>query len=434
MMRTAYAIPMGQMNRKEHMSRWAWFALLMAGLMLLLWSGADWAQMPQIPQIPPMPQMQPILDRALNEQVVMITVGSGALTNQLQTTIFKPPGAGPFPILLMNHGQAKGDGHLEPRARFLVITREFVERGYAVVLPMRTGFAASTGTFANRGCNVEGDGEAAADDLEQVLDYVVKQPWADPRRIIVGGQSAGGLATMAFGARRYQGVRGLLDFAGGLRVTGGYCIWKPQLINAFTTYGTGNALPSLWFYGANDSYFDPLLVRLMYNAYTGAGGNAKLIAYGPFKNDSHSMIGSVNGLPIWVPETEAFLQKIGMPAAKIFRLGSIRPPSSNFAPLDDADAIPYLDDKGRNGYRAFLAHPSPRAFVIAPGGIWGYVDTDNGEDVSALALARCRRVSKVPCALYAVDDQVVWAPNAEPGSAQGAAPVSVPVAVSAIKN
>jgi hypothetical protein len=138
------------------------------------------------------------------------------------------------------------------------------------------------------------------------------------------------------------------------------------------------------------------------------------------------MVGSVNGRPIWVPETEAFLQKIGMPAAKIFQFGSIRPPPSNFAPLNDADAIPYLDDKGRNGYRVFLTHSSPRAFVIAPGGIWGYVDTDNGEDVSALALARCRRVSKAPCALYAVDDQVVWAPNSEPAS--------IPVAVSAIKN
>jgi len=240
------------------------------------------------------------------------------------------------------------------------------------------------------------------------LDYAVKQPWVDPNRIIVAGQSAGGLDTMAFGAHHYPGVKGLINFSGGLEVNGGFCIWKPILITAFGEYGANNPPPSLWFYGANDSLFDPVLVRLMYAAYTSAGGNAKLIAYGPFKTDSHGMVGSIDGLPIWVPETEAFLQRIGMPSAKVFTPRTLQMPASNFAPLDDVNAVPYLNEQGRADYRKFLTQPLPRAFAIATNGYGQNLYTDDGEDVPAVALALCKRNTRLPCALYAIDNNVVW--------------------------
>ena len=57
-------------------------------------------------------------------------------------------------------------------------------------------------------------------------------------------------------------------------------------------------LPSLWFYGANDSYFNQELVNRLYHAYAGAGGHARLVAYGAFKNDAHGMVGSRDGSPL----------------------------------------------------------------------------------------------------------------------------------------
>ena len=72
-------------------------------------------------------------------------------------------------------------------------------------------------------------------------------------------------------------------------------------------------IPSVWFYGDNDSYFNVETYRAMYEQYVAAGGNAKLIAFGVFGNDSHSMFGSRDGEPIWQPEVSKLLMSVGLP-------------------------------------------------------------------------------------------------------------------------
>lgn len=116
---------------------------------------------------------------------------------------------------------------------------------------------------------------------------------------------------MAFGSRNFPGVKGLINFAGGLRLED--CTWRSALVDAFADYGAKTKVPSVWFYGANDSYFNPEVATKMLAAYNAAGGQAILIAYGPFKNDSHGMSSSQDGVDIWWPETEKFLKGIGMP-------------------------------------------------------------------------------------------------------------------------
>ena len=74
-------------------------------------------------------------------------------------------------------------------------------------------------------------------------------------------------------------------------------------------------LPSLWFYGDNDSYFDPGTFRAMHEQYTAAGGKARLVAFGMSGSDAHGLFGSRAGGPIWQPEVSSFLASIGMPNA-----------------------------------------------------------------------------------------------------------------------
>jgi dienelactone hydrolase len=254
------------------------------------------------------------LNAKLNEQVVMVPVGSGLFGIELETTIFKPSGNGPFPIMIMNHGKASGNPHFQGRARYSVVSREFVKRGYAVVIPMRRGFSKSTGLYIDGGCNIAGNARVQADDLQSVLEFVIKQSWADKNRILIVGQSHGGLTTMAFGARNYPGVKGLINFAGGLRKD--QCQWQLSLVDAFGDFGGKTLLPSLWFYGENDSYFNPELVSKMHTTYTKSGAKAKLVAYGPFKNDAHGMVGDKEGVEIWWPETEKFLKVVGLPVGR----------------------------------------------------------------------------------------------------------------------
>jgi dienelactone hydrolase len=257
-------------------------------------------------------QALPVVGPRMGEQVVQVPANIGGVALQLQTTIYKPPGDGPFPVLFMNHGKAGGDAHLQPRATFPVISREFVKRGYAVVIPMRMGFAGSGGTYVNSHCDARNNGEQQANSLFYAMEYAMQQPWADQEHVIIAGQSHGGLTAMAAGSHKIAGVRGIINFAGGVNSRSS-CDWQASLVDAFKAYGATSTIPSLWFYGANDTHFGPRLAADMYAAYTAAGGKAQLVAYGPFKKDAHSMSSSPDGVAVWWPETQRFLQSVGMP-------------------------------------------------------------------------------------------------------------------------
>ena len=354
------------------------------------------------------------LDARLNEQVVMVP---GAHGNALETTIFRPPGPGPFPLLVMNHGKQPGDPRLQTRDRFYYMSREFVRRGYAVMVPMRTGFSRSGGQYADNGCNMTGSGYLQALDLRATIRHARSQSWVDGNRIIVAGQSYGGLATLAAGAGALPGVRGLLNFAGGLRADNGDCPWKATLASAFADYGSTSSLPSLWFYGANDSYFNRELVARLHQAYVGAGGNARLVAYGAFKNDAHAMVGSRDGFAVWWPQTERFLRQLGMPTEEVVAIAEDATiPRSDFAALDDIDSVPFLRERGRLAYRAFLGKSTPRAFAVSASGAWSWAE--EGEDPVGRVLSACQANSGQPCKLYAVDDYVVWTDGAAPQERQ----------------
>lgn len=346
-----------------------------------------------------------IVGARMNEQVLMIPSGGSRV--ELQTTIFKPDGNGPFPVVLMNHGKDGGDTHLQKRDRFLHFSREFVKRGYAVVVPMRRGFAGSSGNYWDYGCNMSGNGQLQANDLQGTLDWLKTQSWADNEHILVAGQSYGGLATMALSTRKLDGVKGMINFAGGLRTDGGDCQWQSALVQAFSDYGSRATYPTMWFYGENDSYFGPELVKRLYAAFTKGGGTAELVNYGRFKNDAHGMVGSRDGVKIWWPETERFLKKIGLPTDQVVAIAEEPAmPPTNFAALDDVNAVPYLRDRGRAAYRDYLTRSGPKAFAVSASGAWSWAE--EGDDPVERVMAACQKNSREACRLYAVDDNVVW--------------------------
>ena len=379
--------------RREETARWR-SVLAVAGALLFASSviSPGWAQ-------------QAPLSRALNEQVVFIRHGLGV---ELETTIFKPDGDGPFPLVVINHGKAPGDPSFQERARYPLGTREFVRRGYVVVVPMRQGFSKSTGGFVKPGCNITSNGQEQAHSVQAVIEYLKRQPFVDKDRILVVGQSHGGLTTLAIGSCNIAGVRGLVNFAGGLRAES-CAIWESSLVQAVAEYAKKTRVPSLWFYGENDSYFSPDVFNKMYREYTKAGGKARLVNFGRFGTDSHGMFSSRAGLAIWVPEVEKFLESLELPHKASITVSDIaRPAKSGFAAIDDVMKVPFLKETGREGYRAFLTKGLPRAFALSPTGHWGWAN--EGDDPTARAIANCQKHSKEPCRPYAVDDDVVWQP------------------------
>ncbi len=351
----------------------------------------------------------PFIPIDMNERVIKIPVGSGWNSFELETTLFAPPGSGPFPLVVINHGKASGNPRFDPRARYPIASREFLRRGYVVALPMRRGFANSTGAYIDGGCNIESNSDIQAEDVINVLRELVNRPEIDASRIVIVGQSHGGLTTVAVGSIGYPGVRGLLNFAGGLKRTD--CMWEKPLTDAFASYGKTTRIPSLWFYGDNDSYWGAELPKAMYRAYTATGAPAKLVSYGVYADgDAHSMFGRASGVPIWLPPTETFLSEIGMPTAIKFEVEAVVvPPKSNFAALDDVAAIPYIKSACKANYSKFLSSKPPRAFSIAENGACGYSTQD---DATWISVMNCSPYAKgTKCKPYAIDDDVVWTEN-----------------------
>jgi dienelactone hydrolase len=252
------------------------------------------------------------------EEVVFVPIVPDASV-KLETTIFRPKGQGPFPLVVMNHGKAFTAPSKQARARFPVLSREFLKRGYAVVLPMRQGFSRSGGSYSEAGCDLEANGLAQAKDVDAIVGYFQKQSWVKADQILVMGQSHGGLVTMAYATRARPGVKLVVNFAGGLRSNSGRCKgeWQDQMVSAFRAYGARAQLPSLWFYGQNDRFFEPQLVQRMHAAYVAAAKSpktdAKLVAFRPFGQDSHGMVEYSGGVSLWKPELERELKRLGLP-------------------------------------------------------------------------------------------------------------------------
>jgi dienelactone hydrolase len=236
----------------------------------------------------------------------------------MDATVFRPPGVARAPLVVVNHGSPLDarERLLMARPRLVPISSYFVARGYVVVLPLRRGYGATGGAWAETygGCDRPdylGAGLATAADIAAAIDFMRSQSFVAADRTIVIGQSAGGWGTLALSSRNPRGVPGMIDFAGGRggqqTEQGGVCD-PSALVWAAAKYGETARVPLLWISTANDSFFEPGLVARMVAAYNGAGGRAIHRALGAFGDDGHSLAASEAGAPIWEPLVGDFLK------------------------------------------------------------------------------------------------------------------------------
>lgn len=258
----------------------------------------------------------PRLDASLNEQIVMLPVRIDDKTVELETTLYKPPGDGPFPMLMLNHGKNPGNARDQPRSRHLLIANVFVRRGYVVAIPMREGFSGSGGSYPRDECDVRRHAFDEAKDSAAALNELVKLPYVDRSRILIAGQSDGGLVTMALATRQIPGVRGVINFSGGLRMK--TCNgWQKNLVNAYASIGKQARYPSLWFYGDNDELWPRPLPQQIFSAYStstsGAAKNAQMVDIGSFGKNSHYFADNKAGVRLWYPQVKDFVHSVGLP-------------------------------------------------------------------------------------------------------------------------
>jgi dienelactone hydrolase len=249
------------------------------------------------------------------EQEWRIPAAGGGLL--MESTVFRPSGGGKHPLVVINHGSPaeSSERPTMKRPRYNALSSFFVDRGYVVALPLRRGYGATGGAWAEEygSCKnpdfVRGGLETAS-DIQATIDYMRKQAFILSDHTIVVGQSAGAWGTLGLSSLNPAGVPAMIAFApgrGGHHPGVGNC--EPgALVEAAGRYGSTARRPLLWVNAANDTFFEPKLVDRMVAAYNGAGGHATHRAVGPFAKEGHNLASSDSGAAIWQPLVEDFLK------------------------------------------------------------------------------------------------------------------------------
>jgi dienelactone hydrolase len=245
----------------------------------------------------------------------------------LAMTVVRPAGPGRFGAVILNHGVAENAaGRAAESPELLLDTAAaFVERRYAVFLPLRRGFGATGGTYAEDAGSCgdprfrQAERESAADILA-AYDYARRAPYVDPRRIILAGQSAGGVAALRAAADSPPGLVAVLAFAAG---RGGDPLHSPgvpcaaeRLGEVFQELGGAVRVPVLLHYARNDRYFGPEASGGWFARFKAGGGRAEYVLLPAFQSDGHFVFSSAAGASLWLPNVERFLQHLGIPFEK----------------------------------------------------------------------------------------------------------------------
>jgi pimeloyl-ACP methyl ester carboxylesterase len=243
--------------------------------------------------------------------------------------LIRPPGYGPFPLVVMNHGVSLDSKERSyfPAIEFRDAALWFARQGYVVVAPVRPGYGATGIEIPERGLFglfFSGVGKCSDSEFREaglavasidrwVIEYMSAQSFIKRSDIIVVGQSGGGWGSIALASQNPDSVRAIIGFAAG---RGGHLNGKPnnncapdRLVDAVAEFGRTARIPMLWIYSHNDSYFGPDLSKRMAEAFQAAGGTLEYHLLSDFGADGHFMIDSPDAVQLWAPLVSEFLAK-----------------------------------------------------------------------------------------------------------------------------
>ena len=281
--------------------------------LFMLLAGSVMAQ-PAVPQRP---------------QVMILPLTIDGTVHQVVTHVYKPSGTGPFPLVIFSHGRAPLQADRDKLQYPVLIghANYWLRKGVAVVAPVRPGYGETGGAdrensltrWSGSTCTSDPDftqvGRNASAVVVAVHGWAVQQSWVRTDRILLEGQSVGGLTAIAASALNLPGVLASVNFAGGAggnpaASPGSSC--KPEnLTRTYASYGKLVKIPSLWLYAENDQYWGADAPQRWYAAFSAGGSDAALVQTGPLpEHDGHSLL--TFGGRLWSVPLNAFVLKTGL--------------------------------------------------------------------------------------------------------------------------
>lgn len=243
----------------------------------------------------------------------------------LEVVVYTPPGAGPFPVLLFNHGST---GRGDDRALFArtttsdAITTYFNDMGWAVVYPQRRGRGKSGGLY-DEGFEADRSRyscdparslpglERAMEDLDAIVPLLKERKELDTSRMLIGGQSRGGILAVVYAGRHPEAFAGVVNFVGGWMSD--KCPRAAEINHVSYVRGAAFKKPTLWLYGENDPFYAIEHTRAGFEAFKAGGG---LGSYQQFKiglsSNGHAL---VNHPRLWREALDAYMAAM-KPAAQ----------------------------------------------------------------------------------------------------------------------
>ena len=242
---------------------------------------------------------------------------------KLELVFSQPDEPGPFPTMIFNHGST-GSGSDPSRftltETYITISQFFNPRGWLVVYPQRRGRGKSGGLY-DEGFNENHTAyscepqlslpgvERAMEDLDEVVRYLKKSPIVKPRELLIGGQSRGGILSVAYAGEHPELFLGVVNFVGG---------WMsddcpdPVAINT-RTFERGGDFPgnTLWLYGRNDPFYSEPHSRGNFDSFIGSGGQGEFKIYTPISGfNGHGVVFTPQ---LWQADMGEFVDTLPVP-------------------------------------------------------------------------------------------------------------------------
>ena len=248
---------------------------------------------------------------------VSVTMRDGARVAQdVIVTRFQDDERKPSRFMIILHGRAGSAAERAAygRTRFTDIARDFAAQGYAVFVPTRIGYGDTGGPDIEDTGRCEAKDYAAgmnpaADQVQQLIATIRKDPTIGNSAGVIVGQSVGGLLTTVLASRNVPRVIAYVNFAGG---AGGDPKNRPdqpcgpeRMTQAFAQFGSKARTPVLFLYSENDRYWGPEWPQRWFAAYRKAGGRGRFVSLPPYGSDGHTSF--MNNRAAWRASVSQFL-------------------------------------------------------------------------------------------------------------------------------